>query len=105
SVRVDTIIPIPATISPIVVVPDAQVAVANAPLKFTASVNDLGAASPAEITASGLPPGAAFTTTTLSNGDVRGTFLWTPSSASSGQSFNVTFTATNQGFTDSKVVV
>lgn len=105
SLRVDTIIPNPASISPIVVVPDAQVAVANAPLKFTVSVNDLGAASPVEITASGLPPGAAFSTTTLSNGDVRGTFLWTPSSASSGQSFNVTFTATNQGLTDSKVVV
>lgn len=103
--RVDTTIPVPASVTPIVAVPDPQVAVANAPLRFTVSANDFGGSMPASITATGLPAGAQFTTTTLSNNNVVGTFVWIPPSASSGQTFNVTFTATGEGLSDSKAVV
>ncbi|HKX32081.1 MAG TPA: M36 family metallopeptidase [Blastocatellia bacterium] len=88
----------------ILAVPAAQVGAARTAIKFKVSAGDLGSGVPIAITAEGLPAGARFTTRVLPNNRTEGTFKWTPTTADTGQSFNITFTAGNGQLIDSKVV-
>jgi len=103
--RFDGLLPAGPDQPPLVVVPAAQVAVANTELKFSVTATDLGSPLPITITASGLPESASFTLTSGSNNSVRGTFRWTPAAGDVGKVFNLTFTASDGQLSDSKVVV
>ncbi len=103
--RIDSVTPLQLDLAPVVAVPPAQIAVVNTEARFTVSANDLGSGVPVTITAEGLPAGANFTTTSATNNSVSGTFLWTPPAGSAGQSFRISFTASDGQLSDTKVVV
>ncbi|MGH9845233.1 MAG: IPT/TIG domain-containing protein, partial [Blastocatellia bacterium] len=103
--RINNLSLVPLNQAPVVAVPAAQVAVAGVELRFTVSANDLGSGAPIQIAAAGAPAGASFTTENAGNNSSRGTFRWTPAAANTGQTFNVTFTASDGQLSDAKSVV
>jgi uncharacterized protein (TIGR03437 family) len=102
--RLDGVTPVSFDQPPVLAVPAAQVAIAGAELRFEVSANDLGSGVPLTITAEGLPAGASFTTSNATNNSARGTFRWTPASSDVGQTFTLTFTASDGHGRDIKTV-
>jgi uncharacterized protein (TIGR03437 family) len=84
--------------------PETQVAIAGLPTQFDVTANDLGSGFPLTVSATGLPPGATFSTSTLTNNTTRGTFRWTPAAADAGRTFTVTFNASDGNLTDTRLV-
>jgi uncharacterized protein (TIGR03437 family) len=89
---------------PILTVPVTQVGAANTEIKFKVSASDLGSGVPLTITADGLPARARFTTSVITNNKTEGTFKWTPRAADIGNSFDLSFTASDGRFSDTRVV-
>ena len=75
--------------APIVTAPTTASGMVGIPMSFTVSAVDLDGQAITSLTATGLPPGATFTTNVAST---QGTFNWTPNLIGS---FTVTFTAAN----------
>ncbi|MBO0798620.1 MAG: putative Ig domain-containing protein, partial [Blastocatellia bacterium] len=90
--------------SPVLSVPLAQVGAANSEIRFTVSASDIDSLEPLKITAEGLPPGASFTTTAVTNDRTTGAFTWTPTTSDVGRSFAITFTASDGQLSDTKQV-
>jgi len=102
--RLDNVPLLAANQPPVVAVPPAQVAVPNAEIRFDVQASDLGSGLPLTITAGGLPAGANFTTTSVTNNSTRGRFRWTPSPGDVGQTFNLSFTASDGQLGETKQV-
>ena len=89
---------------PILTVPATQVGTANTQIKFKVTASDLGSGVPLSITAEGMPAGARFTTTVITNNRTEGTFKWTPKDSDTGSSFDLAFTASDGHLSDTRVV-
>jgi hypothetical protein len=80
---------------PVVNVPGPQnVSVGNT-LTFTVSASDPDAGDTVRLTATGLPPGAAFAPNPATGNPVSGQFTFAPAQGQAGQTFTATFTATD----------
>ena len=104
-IRADVIAPVPLDVAaPVLAAPESLVAVANNELRFSVTVNDLASGVPVTLSASGLPDGATFETTTATNNSVTGEFRWTPDTDDEGRTFTVKFTAGDGQLNDTKIV-
>ncbi len=95
---------IPFDVAPALAVPVAQVAVPNVEIRFNVTANDLGSGVPLTLSASDLPSGASFDTTTETNNSVRGSFRWTPAAADVNKTFTVSFTVSDGQLSETKLV-
>jgi uncharacterized protein (TIGR03437 family) len=102
--RIDPLPLVPADTPPSLAVPVAQIAVPNVEIIFNVTANDLGSGIPLTLTASGLPPGASFTTRPDTNNSVRGAFRWTPAQGDVNKAFTVSFTVSDGQLSDTKLV-
>jgi parallel beta-helix repeat protein len=76
---------------PVVIAPDTATVMENSPLTINVTANDLDGQNIHSLTASGLPSGATFST---SSGNTVGTLTWTPNLNQAG-TYTVIFTASN----------
>ncbi|MCW5967042.1 MAG: M36 family metallopeptidase [Blastocatellales bacterium] len=89
---------------PVLVAPAEIVGVPEAPIRFTATANDIGQTSGVTIEADGLPEGAVFTPSNPSPNSSTGRFEWTPRPEDAGKIFTLRLRAFDGIYEDVKVV-
>lgn len=102
--RVDEVTPTRLNQAPVLSVPPEQTAVPDHELSFMVTANDLGSGVPVTISASHLPPGAVLETVTATNNSARGIFRWKAATENIGQTFTLSFTASDGQISDTKLV-
>lgn len=103
--RLEGFTPVSTAAPPSLAVPLSQVALVNREISFSVSASNLNSAVPITIAAEGLPERASFTTATITNNNTRGEFRWTPAGDDLGKNFLLTFTASNDGLSDTRSVL
>ncbi|MBL8205401.1 MAG: M36 family metallopeptidase [Blastocatellia bacterium] len=102
---INPITPVAPDQPPVLAAPSEIVALIGDVMTFQIAANDLGSGVALTLNAQGLPAAAEFLVQPETNNSTRGTIRWTPTAADAGQTWRVTFTASDGQLVDARTTV